>query len=112
LREDLEEATAELERLQKQLESRDSISCFAHSGVSFLAALILACASAKLFWDSVRVPILGFVTAAVSLILTGYAVRRYLKGRKMLKQELAQFESLKALRRVLCIDDPSAQLRQ
>jgi hypothetical protein len=112
LREELEKATLELERLQKQLESRNSINCFAQAGVSFLAALMLACASAKLFWDSVRVPILGFVTAAVSLTLTGYAISRYLKGRKMLKQELAQFESLKALRRTLRIDDPSPQLRQ
>jgi hypothetical protein len=112
LRENREQATLELERLQKSLESRESTQFFAHAGVSSLAAIILAGAAAKLFWDSVRVPILGFVVSAVSLFLAVYAVSRYRKGKRVLKQEVAQFESLKALRRALQIDDPSAQLPQ
>ncbi len=57
----------ELERLQKELEARESTLHFAHAGVSFLFALMLAAAAAKLFWDSIRLPILGIVAAGCSI---------------------------------------------
>ncbi len=101
---------AELERLQKELESRHSISHFARAGVSTLGALIFGSAAAKLFHDSVRFPILGLLATVLFLALAGYALRQYLRGKRILRVELERFESLKALRRRLRIDDPSIQL--
>ena len=105
----LEEARVEFERLQKELESRRSISHFARTGVSSLAALICAGAAAKLFHDSIRFPILGLVAAVLCVALATYAVHHYRKGRRLLKRELEHFESLKALRRTLRIDEPFLQ---
>lgn len=106
----LEEARAEFERLQKELESRRSVGHFAHAGISSLAALISAAAAAKLFYDSIRFPILGLVAVLLCLALLTYAVRQYRTGKRVLKRELERFESLKALRRTLRIDDPFLQL--
>jgi hypothetical protein len=106
----LDEARAELERLQKELESRHSVGHFARTGIASLAALIFAGAAAKLFHDSVRFPILGVIASALCLGLGAYAVHQYRRGKRLLKIELARFESLKALRRTLRIDAPSAQL--
>lgn len=106
----LDDARIELERLQKELESRRSISHFAHAGISSLAAVIFAGAAAKLFYDSVRFPVLGAVAALVCVALSAYAARHYWKGKRLLRVELERFESLKALRRTLRIDDPSVQL--
>ena len=106
----LEEARAEFERLQKELESRRSIAHFARTGVSSLAALICAGAAAKLFYDSIRFPILGLIAAVLCVGLVSYAVHHYRTGRRLLKRELEHFESLKALRRTLRIDDPFVQL--
>ena len=100
----------ELERLQKELESRRSIRHFARAGVSTLAAVIFAGAAAKLFYDSARFPILGAVASAFCLGLASYAAHHYRKGKRLLRVELERFESLKALRRTLRIDDPSVQL--
>jgi hypothetical protein len=106
----LEEARAEFERLQKELESRRSVAHFARVGVSSLGALICAAAAAKLFYDSVRFPILGLLSAVLCVCLVTYATHHYRKGRRLLKRELEHFESLKALRRTLRIDDPFLQL--
>lgn len=106
----MEEARAEFERLQKELESRHSVRHFAQAGLSCLVALIAAAAAAKLFYDSVRFPILGMIAAVLSLALTVYAVRHYRTARRLLKLELQRFESLKALRLRLRIDDPFVQL--
>lgn len=107
---DSDQFRKEFERLQKELESRQSVLYFAQSGVATVLSLIFAGASAKLFWDSVRFPILGFLTSALALGLALYALRRYWSGRRLLKNELEQFESLKDLRRRLRIDDPSVHL--
>ena len=106
----LDPSWEEFEHLQKQLESRQSILHFAKGGVSLLLSLIIAGAAAKLFWDSVRFPILGVLTSVLSLSLAIYALRRFLSGKRFLRTELEQFESLKALRRRLRIDDPSVNL--
>jgi hypothetical protein len=103
-------ARQELERLQKELEARESTLHFAHAGVSLLFAFILAAAAVKLFWDSIRVPILGFVAAFCSLGLLCYSLYRYLRGQRALKWELQRYEHLRSLRRSLNIDDPSALL--
>jgi hypothetical protein len=106
----MDDARVELEQLQRQLESRRSISHFAHAGISTLAAAIFAGAAAKLFYDSARFPILGAVASVICFALAVYAAGQYRKGKRLLRVELERFESLKALRRTLRIDDPSVQL--
>jgi hypothetical protein len=103
-------ARQQLERLQKELEARESTIHFAHAGVSLLFALILAAAAVKLFWDSIRLPILGIAAAVCSAALMVHSIRRYLRGQRALKWELQRYERLRALRRSLHIDDPSALL--
>ena len=105
-------ARAELERLQQELADRRSIPYFAQAGVGMIAAAILASASAKLFWDSLKTPYLGITAAVGALALAVYSVVQYTRGKRHLKLELTRFESLKALRRALHLDDPSALLPQ
>jgi hypothetical protein len=103
----------ELERLQSELASRKSITHFAHSAVSFMVSLILAGTSGKLFWDlEEEKQIWAWLVGAVAVAVGGYALTRYLTGRKLLAVELERFEALKALRRTLKLDDPSALLPQ
>lgn len=104
------EQRSEFEQLQRELSVRQSTTCFAQAAVSLIVALIVSGAAAKLFWDSARVPYLGFVAAAVSLGLAAWSVRRYLSGRSHLRQELQRFDRLQALRRSLGLDDPAALL--
>lgn len=103
-------ARQELERLQKELEARESTLHFAHAGVSFLFAVMLAAAALKLFWDSIRLPILGIAAAVCSAGLLAYAMFRYRRGQRRLKWELQRYEHLRSLRRSLNMDDPSALL--
>ena len=103
----------ELERLQSQLASRKSITHFAHSAVSFVIALILSGAAGKLFWDlEEEKHVWAWEVALIAVSIGGYALTRYLTGRKLLAVELQRFEALKALRRTLKLDDPSALLPQ
>ena len=102
----------ELERLQQKLEARQSTMHFAHSGIAFLAAVILAGVAAKLFWDALRPPLLGITAAVLSAALVLYGAYRYVTGSRFLKEELRNYEMLRALRRSLNIDDPSALLPQ
>jgi hypothetical protein len=102
----------ELERLQKKLEVRQSTMHFAHSGIALLAAVILAGVAAKLFWDSLWPPLFGIASAAMSAALLLYGTYRYVTGSRFLKEELRNYELLRALRRSLNIDDPSALLPQ
>ncbi len=102
----------ELERLQKKLEARQSTMHFAHSGIALLAAVILAGVAAKLFWDSLQPPVLGIASAVLSAALVFYGTYRYVTGSRFLKEELRNYELLRALRRSLNIDDPSALLPQ
>lgn len=102
----------ELERLQKKLEARQSTMHFAHSGIALLAAVILAGVAAKLFWDALWPPLLGITSAVLSAALVFYGTYRYVTGSRFLKEELRNYELLRALRRSLNIDDPSALLPQ
>jgi hypothetical protein len=105
-----DELRSQLERLQAGLATRQSILLFAHSGVSFLVALILAGAAAKLFWDSSRVPFVAFGVTAVVLGLVSYALVRYRQGRRELADELKRYGDLLELRRRLHLDNPSTLL--
>jgi hypothetical protein len=105
-----EELRTQLERLQESLATRQSILHFAHTGVSFIVALILAGAAAKLFWDSAKVPKLAFVVTALALGLVSYGVVRYRKGRRELAEELKRYGDMLELRRRLNLDNPSALL--
>ena len=100
----------QLEQLQAELASRQSIVHFAHSGVATMAALIVGGASAKLFHDSLRTPILAWLAALVSLGLLAYAVVHYRRGRRCMHEEARRYETLLELRRALKLDDPSALL--
>lgn len=105
-----EDLRSQLERLQEQLATRQSILYFAHSGVSLIVALILAGAAAKLFWDSAKVPVLAFVVSALVLGLVAYALVHYRKGRRELADELKRYGDLLELRRRLQLDNPSKLL--
>jgi hypothetical protein len=105
-----EELRSQLERLQERLATRQSILHFAHAGVSILVALIFAGAAAKLFWDSVRVPLAAFGASGLSLGLMFYGVLNFTKGRRLLAEELKQYNDLLELRRRLRLDNPSALL--
>ena len=105
-----EELRSQLERLQESLATRQSILHFAHTGVSFIVAMLLAGAAAKLFWDSARVPVVAFAATMVSLGLVAYGLSHYGKGRRAMAQELERFAALLELRRQLKLDNPSQLL--
>lgn len=105
------EARDALKRLELELSSRASVVHFAHSAVSMVLAIIFAGAAGKLSWD--LKPAHLYLAAAVGLLavgLTSYSVVRYVLGKRMLALELARYEQMKALRRSLQLDDPSALL--
>jgi hypothetical protein len=104
------ETRQQLDVLQAQLASRDSTVHFAHSGVALIVALIFGGSAVKLFLDAVRTPVLGLLAAGVTLVLVVYALVHYLRAWRCLREELTRFEQLKALRRALKLDDPSALL--
>jgi ABC-type glycerol-3-phosphate transport system permease component len=106
------DARARLPGLQAELASRRSTIHFARTGVSLVAALILTAASAKLFWDSVRFPVLGLVATVLASALVAYAAVQYRRGQRHLQRELELFASLKAAHRALNLDNPSALLPQ
>jgi hypothetical protein len=105
-----DELRSQHERLQASLATRQSILHFAHAGVSCLVAMILAGAAAKLFWDSAKVPYLGFLIIAAVLGLVSYGVVHYRKGRRELAEELKRYGDLLELRRKLQLDNPSKLL--
>ena len=105
-----EVARARLPELEASLASRKSTVHFARSGVSLVACIIFTAAAAKLFWDSIRFPILGAVAVLIAVGLVVYAWAQYRRGRVHLHQELELFARLQAVHRVLHLDDPSALL--
>ncbi|MCI0573089.1 MAG: hypothetical protein L0Y66_20280 [Myxococcaceae bacterium] len=98
------------EKLQAELASRQSTVHFAHAGVSLVWAMLIAGAAIKLFVDSARVPYLAWAATLATVGLTTYALVRFRRAREALRDELVRFEQLKALRRQLKVDDPSALL--
>ena len=106
------ESRAEHAHLQSQLEERASTQHFAHTGVSMMGAIIMGGASGKLFWDAKHFPWLALIATVVCLVLLVYSVVQYVRGRRTLARELVLFDSLKSVRRILRMDDPSALLPQ
>jgi hypothetical protein len=107
---DTQDLRARFDQLQESLATRQSTTHFAHAGVSTIAALLLGGAAGKLFYDSLRTPLLAWFVALVSVGLLVYAFRRYRAGRRVLADELKRYETLLELRRQLRLDDPAALL--
>ncbi|WP_426751893.1 hypothetical protein [Myxococcus sp. Y35] len=107
-----QELRARLDQLQDRLATRHSTTRFAHAGVATVIALLVGGAAGKLFYDSIRTPLLAWAAALLSLGLLVYAFISYRMGRKLLVDELKQYESMLALRSELRLDDPSALLPQ
>ena len=103
-------ARARLPELQAQLAVRQSTTHFARTGVALVASVIFAGAAAKLFWDSVRFPVLGVLSIVLAAGLVAYGWLQYRRGITHLRRELALFASLQAVHRALHLDDPGALL--
>lgn len=105
-----EVARARLPELQRQLAVRQSTTHFARSGVSLVACAVFTGAAAKLFWDSIRFPILGALSVVIAIALVVYAWVQYRRGMVHYRREMELFASLQAVHRALHLDDPGALL--
>jgi hypothetical protein len=103
-------ARARLPQLQAQLAVRRSTTHFARAGVALVASAVFTGAAAKLFWDSIRFPVLGAISALVALGLIVFASIQYRRGTVHHRKELELFASLQAVHRALHLDDPGALL--
>jgi len=103
-------ARARLPELQAKLAVRQSTTHFARAGVALVASAVFTGAAAKLFWDSIRFPILGALSAVVASGLIVFAWVQYRRGMGHYRRELELFASLQAVHRVLHLDDPGALL--
>lgn len=103
-------ARARLPELQAQLAVRRSTTHFARAGVALVGSAIFTGAAAKLFWDSIRFPVLGALSAVVAAGLIVFAWRQYRRGMSHHRRELELFASLQAVHRALHLDDPAALL--
>ncbi len=105
------DAQRQLEQVQGELAARRSTLHFAHAAVSLVVGLLLAGATGKFFWDMPEEKqLFGLPGVAAIAVLLVYAAVRYRRGMQALDSELSRFETLKALRRELRLDDPSALL--
>jgi Flp pilus assembly protein TadB len=100
----------ELTRLQSALATRASTRNFAHAALAVVVALILASSAAKLFWDSVKVPYLGFLAAGIALGLALFAWVRARRALRQSQQEHEQFEQLQRLHEALGLNNPEGLL--
>ncbi|RKG78498.1 hypothetical protein D7W79_12695 [Corallococcus exercitus] len=107
---DIQDKRARFNQLQDSLATRQSTTHFTHAGVSVIAFMLIAGAAGKLFYDSLRTPVLAWGATLVALGLLVYGFRSYLQGRKVLVDELQRYEALLALRRELHLDNPAALL--
>ena len=105
-----QEAQTRLPELQSQLASRQSTAYFARTAVALVASAVFSAAAAKLFWDSIRFPVLGAVAVLVAIGLVVYAWIQYRRGQVHYRREMELFASLKAVHRALHLDDPAALL--
>jgi len=103
-------ARARLPELQAQLAVRQSTTHFARAGVALVASAVFTGAAAKLFWDSIRFPVLGAISATIASALIVFAWSQYRRGRNHHRRELELFASLQAVHRALHLDDPAALL--
>ena len=105
-----EVARARLPELQAQLAVRQSTTHFARAGVALVACMVFSAAAAKLFWDSVRFPVLGALSVVLAIGLVVFAWIQYRRGVVHHRKELELFASLQAVHRALHLDDPRALL--
>jgi len=105
-----EVARTRLPELQAELAVRRSTTHFARAGVALVASAVFTGAAAKLFWDSIRFPVLGALSALVALGLIVFAWIQYRRGTVHSRRELELFASLQAVHRALHLDDPGALL--
>jgi len=105
---DIQNHREQLERLQEALSTRQSTLLFAHAGLSFVVSLILGGATAKLVWDSAKTPYLAWLGLMATMGLAVYGFLRLRKGRTVLADELARYETMLELRRRLGLDEPVA----
>ncbi|MFB1482184.1 hypothetical protein [Corallococcus sp. RDP092CA] len=107
---DNQDKRARFDQLQESLATRQSTTHFAHAGVSIIAFMLIAGAAGKLFYDSLRTPLLAWGASLLALGLLVYGFISYRKGRAVLLEELSQYEAMLALRRELHLDNPAALL--
>jgi hypothetical protein len=107
---DSQETRIRFQALQESLESRQSTTHFTHAGVSLIGSMLVGGAAGKLFYDSLRTPLLAWGALLLSLAMLAYAWRSYRQGRVVLADELKRYEALLALRRELRLDNPAALL--
>ncbi|HZJ55598.1 MAG TPA: hypothetical protein VFD38_15770 [Myxococcaceae bacterium] len=105
-----EVARARLPELQAQLAVRRSTTHFARAGVALVACAVFSAAAAKLFWDSLRFPVLGALALVLAIALVVFAWIQYRRGMVHHQRELELFASLQAVHRALHLDDPAALL--
>jgi hypothetical protein len=105
-----EVARERLPELQAQLAVRQSTTHFARAGVALVACAIFTGAAAKLFWDSIRFPVLGAASVVLAIGLVVFAWVQYRRGVAHHRRELELFASLQAVHRALHLDDPAALL--
>jgi hypothetical protein len=105
-----EAARARLPELQSQLAVRHSTTYFARAAVSLVASFVFTGAAAKLFWDSIRFPVLGALSVVLAAGLVIYAWVQYRRGQAHYRREMELFTSLQAVHRALHLDDPAALL--
>lgn len=106
------EATAnprqQYDALATALSTRRSTLHFAHAGVAMVLVIILSGTAGRIFYKSTpeHLP-WGWLTGALAVGIFTYALVRLVVGRRLLKNELADFARLQALRRELGLDDPA-----
>jgi len=105
-----QEAQTRLPELQTQLASRQSTAYFARTAVALVASAVFSAAAAKLFWDSIRFPVLGALAILLAGGLVVYAWKQYRRAQAHLQTELQLYDSLKDVHRALQLDDPAALL--
>jgi hypothetical protein len=112
LEQTFDDRRAELDRLQAELAARSSTLHFAHAAVTTMTGLMALGASLLLrFTPAIEDKTTqAAVAGAIAVVLLGYAMVRFWVGRLRQRQELHKFEHLKALRRELNLEDPSALL--
>ena len=101
---------AEFERLQGELASRQSITCYSKAIVACVAALILGGGTLKLFIDSDRAPYVAWLGSLLVLGLFTFAALQALRGRRAMRDEDVRYQRMMELRQRLELDDPSALL--
>ena len=76
------------------------MSYWLSKSMDHLSAMNLSGAAAKLFWDSLKVPYLGFALVAVVLGLVSYSWVHYRKGRRELADKAEWIDDMAHKQRI------------